>query len=629
MEQDQLGKILTDASDSYYAGKPTISDDEFDALLDLMQVLYPDDLFLQSVGANITSGRLKKVSHTIPMWSLKKGPKEDVSDWFSEMLGKQSSKFILLSEKLDGLSVELVYKNGTLVCAITRGDGEIGENITHNVIRMQNVKSKILGFTGSLRGEIILENSKFKKYLKDEDYKNTRNASAGIARSKDPSDYAQYLKVLYFDCIIDNAEFDFHRQKLEFIESLGLEAAPTQKCKSWDTAQHWYDFYDENGRKELDYEIDGLVLHFDDLELQETLGVNRGRPRYAIAWKFAPQAQKTVLRGISWRLGKTGRVTPVALVDPIDIGGATVRQATLHVASQVRKKGYREGDELLVSRRGDVIPYVEAIITHGDGDPFEIPTECPSCGEELHWDGELLLCTNLECNARQLGTILRWIQVLKLDSMGPAFVDAVVSSGLVSTPGDLYRLTVGDISAFSGYQQKSAEKIVTEIKSKMDVPFENFFGGLNIPNVSATTFDILRENGFDSVEKISAGSYDDFVNIQKVGPITAQTLVDELSRLSTVIQDLLDVGVRLTLPTVGNLTGQSFCFTGEISIRRGEAQKLVKDQGGTVKSGVSKGLNYLVQSDPSSKSGKTKKADKYGTKVIGEDEFFELVGFLQ
>lgn len=357
----KLEKLLTEAQTSYYDGDPIMGDDEYDALADELADLDPKNKALRRVGTASLSNALQKAKHAIPMGSQKKvNTEQEFRNWVI----KTKAKFFTIQEKLDGLSVELVYKKGKLVQAITRGDGETGEDITHNAQQIKNVLPRIPGFSGSIRGEIIIPISTFNKHLKgkvfgkDKTYKNPRNAAAGMARSKKVVKTVKFLKVISFDCDAEGIEFKKEHHKIRFLEEKGVECVFT-KVVDIDGAIKGYNHYAAKKRAKIDHEIDGLVLKVNGLKKQKALGEVDGRPKGQIAWKFAAEMRETTLRDVTWEVGLTGRITPVAHVVPVVVSGAEIKKISLHNIAYFKSLKLFEGCRVLISRRGDVIPYLE------------------------------------------------------------------------------------------------------------------------------------------------------------------------------------------------------------------------------------------------------------------------------
>jgi len=629
----ELEVLLTAAQNAYYDGTPVMSDDEYDALSDELFDLAPKSAVLQRVGAPASAdSKLQKVKHVIPMGSQKK---VNTQDDFVKWAKKTGASVFVIQEKLDGLSVELVYKNGKLIQGITRGDGETGEDITHNVRHMTNVFKRFpTKFSGSLRGEIIFPLSEFEWYSKKwcDDDANPRNTAAGLARRKTVNSlHLKALKVVFFDCDDSAIKFDKEHHKIRFMtKKLGVECVFT-KVVDLDNAIKGHKSYADKLRAKIDHEIDGLVYKVNSVKTQEALGVANGRPRGQIAWKFAAEMRQTVLESVSWEVGLTGRITPVAHMKPVRVGGVTIRKASLHNVSNMFRLGVYPQAEILVSRRNDVIPYVEKVLPRSmskqSGAAFVPPNNCPICGENTEYEGAYLMCSNDNCPARTRGDIKKWIKVLDIDQVGDAFINDAIKAKFIVDPADLYILSADTIETLAGYQRKSAQTIVRNINKTRKLPLAKFMAALNIPGVGNSTFEALEAAGFDTIDKLWNAHHQAFLRIDGIGATTAVAVYKGLQTKKVLIDKLLANGVQIKTKIVGQLTGKSFCFTGQISIKRGDAQKFVESMGGEIKTSVSRGLTYLIQSNAKSTSSKSQKALKYGTEVLGEKEFLKLVDF--
>lgn len=630
---NKLEEMIRSAKNSYYYGDPEMPDDQYDSLVDELARLDQTNPLLGLVGGPIPETTpFQKVEHRIPMGSLSKcNTVEEYKKWFNKAAVANDAN-IIVQDKLDGFSVEVVYKDGVFCQAITRGDGLIGEDITHSIGKIGETFSEVLYvgdrlFSGSLRGECLFSKAIFDKYLSKE-YANARNAIAGVMRSLD-SQFAKNAIILFFDCINENQEFETETQKISFMQRLGIPVVRSIVISNFlqpvdkSVAYLLEDVYLKRVKERANYafEADGLVIKVDNISKQKELGEVNGTPKGQVAWKFPPELGQTKVIEITWELGKTGRITPVAHLEPVRVCGVTISKATLHNAKRVHDLGIGVGAVVSVSRRGDVIPAVESVIVPGAS--TEVPEACPECSGLVQFEGEYLVCTNQVCPGKAFGNVMKWLEVLDIQEVGPAFVEA----SKISDPSDLYILTEQDIIGIPGYQEVSAKKIVRSIRSKMELTLPIFLAALNIPGCSTATFEALERNGLDTLDKMLNSSIDELVGVIGVGRITAKAVVDGLKKKKSLIDNLLMNGVKIMKRKTGKLLGQSFCFTGEICIKRGLAQKLVRDLGGEVKSSVSKGLTFLVQADPNSESGKSKKAIQYGTKVMGEDEFLELVEF--
>lgn len=611
----ELELKIKEASDAYYnSDQPLISDEEFDALVDELRELNPDHPALKSVGAPLNSP-LSKVSHVIPMGSLFKINTEDEFRKWSESRGSD----YVVQEKLDGLSVELVYEKGRFIQAITRGDGFVGEDITHNIRLVPTVPKKLpKPITCNVRGEIILLKSELKSIT---GYVNCRNAASGMSRTKDPNEYASKLTVFAFDLVSTQFKGSQELHKLKALKALGFYVVKFKRCDV-EQAVKYREYY-VGLRESLDHEIDGLVVKINDIKEQESLGVVDNRPKGQVAWKFAAESRRTFVKDITWEVGLTGRITPVAWLEPVPISGVTVTKATIHNVSRVEDLGVGIGSEVLVSRRGDVIPQIEKVISN----PGRVahPTDCPVCGDPTVFEGKHLQCIGPVCEAKELGNILKWIRVLDIDGIGPSTVKALYDGGLVKDPADLYILTKKDIMGLEGFKSKSASNILKSLEKAKKLSYEEFFGGLNIYGASTQTFSAIKKYA-STVEETLSLTYRELIRISGVGDVVATNLVRSIKNKTPLIEKLNSVGVSILDKSTMLLGGKSFCFTGALSIPRSEAQRLVKENGGEVKSGVSKGLNFLVQANKNSTSSKSKKAVEYGTEVISEVEFMDMLG---
>lgn len=617
----KLERALLKAQDAYYNGTPIYSDTKYDRLCEFLRKHKPDSPVLKNVGAPPPKGSpLQKVKHQIPMGSQNKV--NSVEEFIAWAKKTKQEKFVA-QEKIDGASVEFIYKSGKLIQAVTRGDGIFGEDVTHTVSRIPGVVNLKSPWTGTLRGEVVCHKQKFNKYLKEQGYSNPRNAAAGLLRRKSPK-YVEHLTVYFFDALWEYHAYGTETQKLSAIIELGLKTAPFiyQDVK---TISKWFDGYQQN-RENLPYEIDGIVVKVNQVRIQAELGEQNGRPKGQTAWKFSADAQETVLERIEWDIGLGGRITPVAVVRPVEVSGVTVRRASLHNVENVRKLGAYVGAAILVSRHGETIPQVDQVVNPKDVDII-YPENCPVCQEATVFRGEFLVCTNRDCPAKVKGNLLKWIKILGIDLAGDKFVDAVVDAGLVRDPADLYKLKASELARLERFGAISAKKVLANINSKRELDLAEFLAGLNISNVSLATFESIVSAGYDTLDKVQNITREQLLAVSGIGETTAKAVVKGLARKKKTISGLIIHGVVIKDRPNGKLTGQSFCFTGQISLARPDAQKLVKSLGGEVKSSVSKGLTYLVQADPSSKTTKAVKAKQYGTKVIGEEEFLKLVDF--
>jgi DNA ligase (NAD+) len=625
----ELAKLLRTYKDAYYNGSPLVSDAAYDALEDELRELDPSHPVIASVGApaaKVTAW--EKARHAIPMGSLNKAVSDEEfrqwADRCNELGKKQKLSAIdgdlFVTEKLDGLSLAVTYDKGKLVDAITRGDGQVGERILSNARRMKGVPGKLDGTKSlTVRGEIILKLSDMKKAFPDA--ANPRNQASGTSKRLDGAG-CEHLTVMFYD--LDGIDADTEEKKFEILQDLGL-IVPNHRACDYAGALAWHREYSKTKRAKLDYEIDGLVIRANDVHIQHMLGELGNRPRAAIAFKFASQAKVTTLLDIVWETGSSGRVSPVAVVKPVVLAGATVQRASLHNASMIAELDIGIGDEILVSRRNDVIPYVEEVVTKR-GKTAKPPTKCPTCSVALDKVGEYLACRNRKCRALVEGRIENWIDALGVLEWGDKLIAQLVEAKLVSEPADLYKLKPEQIAKLERRGLVIAKKVLDNLRAQLPITLPKFLAALGIENFGLQTAKAIVAAGFDTLDKVQAATAAELSAIPGVGPSKGKAAFDGIKERKAEIARLVAAGVEpITKTKAGPLLGKTFCFTGALSKPRKELEQLVEDHGGTLLSGVTKELNFLVMADPASGSSKSQKARQYGTLCIDEAGFFALI----
>lgn len=642
--QMQMLEKLRQADDAYYnQADPIMDDAEYDDYRDEYNRLFPASPYV-SVGADIPeTSEWKKAEHRMPMGSLDKvKTKEEFVKWCND----HGIKIVVLEDKLDGFSLELIYEEGPLTQGITRGKGDTneGEDITANVLKMKNVKPTLPDkFTGSLRAEVFIFADDFDAINKElveqgrQPLKNPRNGAAGVAKRYNGTG-CEHLSLLYYDVQSDEYDFETEERKMRFIgEVLGLPVCFWKKA-TIEEAIRIYEEYEDHKRAETPYDIDGLVAKANDLEIQEQLGISNNRPRGQIAWKFKAMKAKTKMVGVEWSVGGNRRINPVALLKGVPIGGVTASRATLHNLEIFRKLNLGKDDEVMISRRNDVIPYVEEVTNHV-GAKFEIPTHCPICKSELVEDGKFLYCMNDACEGLGLGNLNKWIGALDIKEIGGKIVEGLYQSGKVKEPADFYRVSAKDFGDLDRGSEKVGQKIVDNLRAKMEITLPVFIGGLNMAHFSNATAKTLMEAGFDTIVKMAEAETIDLVEVKGIELTTAQKIRSGLKAKATVIQHLFEAGIKIKTPekveSLGNeFDGKSFCFTGAIQttnpatgkrFKRPEMELLVVQHGGTV-APVGKKLDYLVMVDPDSSSSKAVKARELGINILSEETFFKMIG---
>jgi DNA ligase (NAD+) len=633
--KNELKSLITIHRGLYYNGKTPngetvkpVPDEVYDAWIDELSELETRAPEVTAVGAPPSPvSEWKKVAHEIPMGSLDKvNTPEELTSWVLGWAPKLDAELLFVTEKLDGASLHVRYQKGAFVQGITLGDGTIGEDISQNVCRMRGVLGRLPEkFTGSLRGEIILTKEAMARHFPD--MTSTRNAAAGIARRYN-GEGCGHLQVIFYQ-VVDGKEFATESEQFEWLTKMGLKTPPwyvTAMAPGVKTPQDLWVEYQQTKRSELEYEIDGLVVRIQNLVKQLSLGVAEGgRPKGAVAFKFAPITRETVLKRIEWQVGGTGRVTPVAVFDPVRLLGAEVTNASVYNLKYIKELGMTPGARILIARANDVIPRVVQV-TVPSPLPLEVPNLCPSCDQCLSMEGEYLVCTNATtCPAQTVGRIKRYVKELEILEWGETLIEKLVEAKLVKTPADLYRLKLIDISSIDRMGEKSAENVLKTLWAKNPIPLDKLLGSLSIPLCGTTTITAVMDAGWDTWPKIMAAG-EDLQKVPNVGPVKGANLYIWVKNIGvTLVKDLIGVGVKIKERTKGVLTGTSFCFTGKSVRKRSELEGLVTENGGTVKASVTKGLTYLVLADPTSASTKAQAAKKNGTKCISEEDFVKMV----
>lgn len=617
----QLEIEILKAKDAYYnSDKPIMSDKAFDTLIDELRSIDPNNKVISLIGAPIRQTEWKKAQHQIPMGSLDKvNLPEELTDWVKD---KAKDEKLLVCEKLDGLSIEVIYEKGKLLQAITRGDSSIGEDITVNVIKMGGVHAQLKeSFTGSLRGEIIMTKSNHKKYFSDK--ANPRNAASGVSKRLDGVDVDK-LDILFYQALGD-IEFKTETNQFKWLEK--------QKCKTpnyWlmndaESVNKFWRQYQDSRREKLDYDIDGLVVRINDLEKQEELGHKDFRPKGAIAFKFDNEARSSVIREITWQTGNSGRLTPVATIDPVSLVGATITRASLYNMTNIEELGLDIGAEVLVERGNDVIPLISELIK-GTGTIAKAPKCCPDCKGEIKVEGEYLICTNTDkCPSQLTGRLQNWVNELNLLEWGTTLLERLVTTGKATSVDQLYKLTVEDLASLDRMGEKSAQKCYDILWANNEIPLDIFLGGLTIKMIGGSTIRLIMNTGADTLEKISALLVEDLEKISGVGPVKAKCLVDGLKNNKQLIDNILKNGVKMKEKVVGKLSNKSFALTGAMVNKRADLEKMIIEAGGEVKNSVGRDLTFLVIADTSSTSSKAVKARSLGTALIDEETLLKMI----
>ena len=641
---------------------PEISDAEFDLLMNELkriEAAHPElvtpDSPTQRVGGKPREG-VVKAAHSSPMLSLDNTYNaEDLRAWDRRVheLSGRTDVDCVCELKLDGMSLALHYEEGRLVRGITRGDGTVGEDVTLNVRTVRSVplsiskeKLKKAGIPANfeVRGEMLMPLAAFKKMNDEREQKglslfaNPRNATAGTVRQLEPSVVAQRRLDYFTYALLQNGQ-TFHKRHWETLNALdaaGFKVNPQRKlAKSFDAVWAFID-QEETKRETLPYEIDGIVVKVDRTALQDELGFTGKAPRWAIAYKYAARSGITQIEDIFVGVGRTGKLTPVAALMPVPIGGTTVSRATLHNMDEIERLGVKIDDWVEVERGGDVIPKVTRVVedkNHPRGHKlFHMPEECPECGTHVvRTEGEVdYRCVNANCPAKLRESILHFASrgVMNIDGMGEALVNQLTDRGLVKNVADIYQLTKADLAGLDRMADKSAQNVLDEIAASKKLPLERVIYGLGIRFVGERTAQFLAEH-FGSMDALTKASAEELQEVNEVGPRIAESIEEFFKepRNRELVQRLGKAG--LTFSGVKKergtkLAGKTFVLTGTLSWPRDHVKQMIEDAGGRVAGSVSKKTDYVVAGEDA--GSKLDKAKELGVAVVGEKELEGMLG---
>ena len=659
---EELRKLIRHHNYLYYVlNKPEISDAQYDKLMNELKELeskFPElitpDSPTQRVGAP-PAEQFETVKHVRPMLSLDTAMEKEEIKKFDERVKRElgiSDVEYVAEPKLDGLSVELIYEHGKLVMGSTRGDGINGENVTENIKTIRAVplvlRSEEIPVPDVLavRGEVIMHIDDFEELNKkliekgEQPMANPRNGAAGSLRRLDPRETAERPLDIFFYEIMDIRGYDGINTQWKALQSLkkwGLKVNPlVRKCREIEEAIEYHEEMAEK-RDRLSYEIDGIVIKVNRFDYQEKLGAKSRSPRWAIAYKFPPREEVTEIVDIVVQVGRTGTLTPVALLKPVDVKGVTVSRATLHNQDFIDQMDIRIGDTVKVARAGDVIPEVVAVLKEkrtGREKKFHIPDKCPVCGSDVVKDGAFYRCTGgLSCPAQLKRAITHFASkgAMDIEGLGGKTVDMMVDSGLIKGVSDLYFIKKEDLLKLPRFAEKSADNLLNAIEESKNRSLARFIYALGIPNVGEHVARLLAKK-FGSLENIMKASREDLLSIYEIGPEIAENVVAFFREKHNLdeIEKMRQAGVKATTAVEkkeegGPLHGKTFVFTGALqNFSRDEAKAIVEELGGRASSSVSKSTDYVVVGE--NPGSKYEKAKKLGVKIITEEEFVEMIG---
>ena len=648
---EQLREAIRYHDDRYYRrADPVVSDRTYDALFDRLETL-EDEFGLRSetsptrrVGGEPVD-ELETVEHVSPMLSIdSSGEAADVRA-FDERVrdrladaGDEGPIEYLCEPKFDGLSVELVYEDGELERAATRGDGAEGDDVTANVRTIRSVPLALRGDHPeflAVRGEVFMPRAAFQEYNReriergDDPFANPRNAAAGTLRQLDPTVTVERPLDCFVFGVLDDGGYGFETrlEEHETVGSWGFHVDDhTRLVEDVDGAIEFRDRMLEQ-RDELDYEIDGTVIKLDRKAACETLGTTSRAPRWAFAYKFPARSEETTIRDVVVQVGRTGRLTPVALLDPVEVGGVEVSRATLHNPDQIEELGVDIGDRVRLKRAGDVIPYIEEVVeSHGD-DHFEFPARCPVCESPVERDGPMAFCTGgVACPAQLRRAVQHYASRTGLDieGLGEKAVDQLLDEGVIGSLPDLYDLIVEELAAFEGWGERSAENLLAELEAAKEPPLSDFLSALGVPEVGPTTAADLAHH-FGTLDAVMSATPEELQAVEGVGETVAEEISEffDSEQNRAVVESLRERGVEpQSAGTAGDaLEGLTFVFTGSLDgLTREDAQDLVETNGGSATSSVSSNTDYLVVGKNPGRS-KREDAEANDVPAIDEPEF--------
>ena len=647
----ELADQVVALRDAYYRGSPLVADAEYDTIEDELRTLIeanpelaPDPNPLEQVGAPTVLHA--PIRHSRPMLSLEKATKPAQVEAF---FGRFPGQPVAVMPKLDGLSLAVIYEDGKLVRAVTRGDGTTGDDVTMLARALIDGIPERIDSPGrvEVRGEAVMLRSTFTAYNTahpDKPLINPRGAAAGTLRAKDPATVAERrLQLFAFDLSTsaDGAPADLQQA----LHALGLAAADMQVCDTAEQAQAVITEI-ERSRNDRDYDLDGAVLRLADRDAYAAAGTRSSSPRGALAFKFAAEEKTTLLLDVVWDVGKTGKIAPVAWLEPVFVGGTTVTRATLANQEVIKARGIRIGDTVLVRRAGDVIPFVAGVLDESKrtGEEREIvpPAVCPSCAQPLTEQGNSreLFCTNASCPAQTTRRLIHWASraAADIEAVGPVWIERLAESGDLENPSDFYTLTKERLLEFDRIGEVSAARMIDSIAASRNVGLRRALIGLAVPMASEGTASRLCRSGFSSLEDVADAGEERLVAVEDIGPRVAASLTEHLTRLRPELQRLRDNGVSLDvrdedLPPVvaagAPLAGKTVVVTGAINdprsgekVNRPAFQRLCEKAGATIASSVSASTDLLITGAEVGAS-KLTKAEKLGVQTADQSEIWQ------
>ena len=651
-EVRQLTEKLNEANYRYYVlDAPTMQDFEYDRLLRRLEELeaaHPEliapDSPTRRVGG-LALSQFEKVDHPVPLESLQDVfSLEELAEFTERVSQSVAAPEYTVEPKVDGLSVALEYVDGVFVRGATRGDGRIGEDVTENLRTVRSIPMKLENAPKRLivRGEVFMPKSVFEKLNEAREeagepvFANPRNAAAGSLRQLDPKIAAKrQLDILIFNLqLCEGREFATHSETLDYLRSLKFKVIPYTLC----TAQPEIDAQIaavDAGRCELSYDIDGAVVKLNDLTARQKLGSTAKFPRWAVAYKYPPEIKETVLRQIVVQVGRTGVLTPKAVVDPVRLAGTTVTNATLHNQDFIREKDIRIGDTVRIRKAGEIIPEILSVVPEkrpADAQPYRLPERCPVCGApvERDEDGAAIRCTGAECPAQLSRNIAHFVSrdAMDIDGLGDAIVEQLIQGGQIQSPADLYFLTLDQVSSLWKKGDKAPKKLLASIEASKENDLSKLIYALGIRQVGAKAGKVLAQS-FGTLDALMEADEERLTKIPDVGAITAKSIVSWFGseQARHMVERLREAGVNFQSKveiTDRRFEGKTFVLTGALTrFTREEAEEKIELFGGKASGSVSKKTSYVVAGEAA--GSKLRKATELGIPVLNEEEFLQML----
>ena len=648
----ELTRLLNQAGYQYYVlDDPQMQDFEYDQLLRELETLeaqYPQwkqpDSPTQRVGGAALS-KFEKVTHAVPLMSLQDVfSMEELEDFLTKILEQYPETAFSVEPKVDGLSVALEYENGLFVRGATRGDGVVGEDVTENLKTIPSIPMAIPNAPARLivRGEVFMPKESFRKLNEEQEaegkplFANPRNAAAGSLRQLDPKIAAKRrLDILIFNVqLAEGVEFETHSQSLRYLRDLHFKVIPSQILSAPKEIDKAVEAINEN-RENLTCDIDGAVIKVDSLALREQLGATAKFPRWAAAYKYPPEIKPTVVEDIVVQVGRTGVLTPKAVVRPVRLAGTTVTNATLHNQDFITQRDIRIGDTVLIRKAGEIIPEILEVDLSKrpeNTQPYRLPACCPVCGAptEREEDGAFLRCTGAECPAQLSRNLAHFVSrdAMDIDGLGSAIVDALIEKGYLKSPADIYYLTLDNLKSLWQKGDTAANNLLTAIENSKQQDVSRLIYGFGIRQVGAKTARVLAA-AFGNLENLMAADVEALTQVEDIGEITARSIVSWFSQPQSehLIRRLKEAGVNMkSLRKIidTRFAGKTFVLTGALTkFTREEASQKIELLGGKVSGSVSKKTSFVVVGENA--GSKERKARELGIPLLTEDDFLEMI----